>query len=236
MQVNYNPNSYKWYSLNPESEITRLIMLSGGMDSCAALIKELKETNNQVHVHHVIIESSDNRHDLECKAVKHIVDYCRKNYRPFVFTSSKFSWPNIGQINFIPKDSFTVNFVAGGIALSIHQAMLLESGKCKPIEVVIAMTSTELFPETYESYLKHPAYSGFEMALNCFFYNYESEKKPIPKIILPFVNTTKYQVSQIVPDELKPFIVSCRYPQVVNDDFVDCGYCHTCRLIQKYKE
>lgn len=80
------------YSVSEESEKSNnikniLVMFSGGLDSTTALYKLLKETNNNIYVHHIILKDTSNRWKYELDTSRDIVKYL-KNIRPFDYSES----------------------------------------------------------------------------------------------------------------------------------------------------
>ena len=75
--------------------MTTLIMLSGGADSAAALIKLLNESGEPVFAHHIIISDNESasRHKVENLACDRLVKYCREHYRDFVYSKSLWDFP-----------------------------------------------------------------------------------------------------------------------------------------------
>ncbi|MBK6632099.1 MAG: hypothetical protein IPG33_14335 [Betaproteobacteria bacterium] len=67
-----------------------LLMLSGGVDSAAALIKLLSENREPVFAHHIVLSDSESstRHKAENYACDRLVNYCREHYRDFSYTKS----------------------------------------------------------------------------------------------------------------------------------------------------
>ena len=70
-------------------------MYSGGLDSVALLANVLAETDRQVHVHHIDIVNRDGRSAVENIAVEKTLDYIRREYRDFDYSSSRNEF-NIG--------------------------------------------------------------------------------------------------------------------------------------------
>jgi 7-cyano-7-deazaguanine synthase in queuosine biosynthesis len=65
-----------------------LLMLSGGIDSAYTLAKLLKDTDDEVLVHHIHLVTNSGRHEPEAEACKEIVEFCQAQYRPFSYTQS----------------------------------------------------------------------------------------------------------------------------------------------------
>lgn len=78
-----------------------LVMLSGGIDSTAALWHVLHhpEKYGEIHVHHIHIQNIEARWHAEATAVKNILD-CMKKHAPTKFTTSEstINTPSFGNI------------------------------------------------------------------------------------------------------------------------------------------
>ena len=217
------------YTLDPHAPMTRIVMLSGGIDSCAALLDELAGTKNQVHAHHIKLEGAENRDRAEGEAVAEIMRYCRRKHRPFAFTTSAIRWPSVGHANNALRDSQAVAFVAGGIARLVHQAMKME-GTIHPIEAVIGNVKEDHFRGEIAEYEKTTAYRGLQMAFeSCVI----ELPEPRPRLAFTVAHLTKAQTYQMVPQALRYAICSCRTPQYVGDEIVRCGVCHACRHLNQ---
>ena len=217
-------------SAYPPNEIVRLHMLSGGLDSCAALLHDLRHTDFGVHAHHIVLQTPDNRHEAESRAVEKIVSFCREKYRNFVFTSNSFSWPVVCEVfPAFPKDSFIVNTVAGGIAYIIKNTTAFLGQKPK-IQYVVTLNQDELCPHTWEEYFSSASFLAFQAGFQSFFY----DSLP-PEMVFPFIDKTKKDLAATIPEELKPHIASCRRPQKIHSGHIPCGICHTCKLIMEEK-
>lgn len=77
------------------ANIRSLVMYSGGLDSVALLANVLAETDHHVHVHHIEIVNRDGRSEIENIAVEKTLDYIRREYRDFDYSSSRNEF-NIG--------------------------------------------------------------------------------------------------------------------------------------------
>ncbi|USG59736.1 hypothetical protein NBZ79_11160 [Sneathiella marina] len=65
-----------------------IVPLSGGIDSVYVLEKLLKETDDIILAHHIHLLNQDGRHKVEAERCRKIVDWCRKEYRPFEYSES----------------------------------------------------------------------------------------------------------------------------------------------------
>lgn len=106
-----------------------LLMFSGGLDSTGALVKLLTETEEPLHIHHIIIRNAENRWRAEDQAVKSIIEYCKSNYRDFKFTSNIFGFSHFS--SFICWDNDVVRFIAAQICKDNSEITRVALGKCK---------------------------------------------------------------------------------------------------------
>ena len=100
-----------------KSEANTLVMISGGIDSVAALKFVLAETDHHVRAHHVHIQTYEhrNRHKAEARALQEIVPYLKKTHRDFRYTESTVNFMDLGHS---PWDMTTVKYMIGVIARS----------------------------------------------------------------------------------------------------------------------
>lgn len=217
-----------------ESDRVQIIMLSGGADSCALLIKQLVETNYQIHAHHIQFENIENRQVAESQSVKNIVSFCRDHYRGFAFSSNVLTWPDIAHTGYLSKDTIMFGFVAGNVCRSIQVAMTIDCGKTKPIEVLFGAVQEDLRKQDPEDYLQNdPKCVGRRMAFQSHFVDEMQKGNDIPTLCFPLLNIPKMEVFKTIPDELKKHLNSCRMPHYLGGKVsVPCGVCGTCRQFQ----
>lgn len=184
--------------------MTTLLMFSGGMDSTAGLVHLLTETDDDLHVHHVIIK--ENRREglyiAQLEAISKIIPYCKKHYRDFKFTTSTLDYMDI-QERFIS----TWNGVCFILLVLLHQELDIE----KVIPVVLSK----------QDYLNNPPYAvwGHGMAEN-----FLSRVERIKKIALIdidrkitfdylFVDISNIEmVRKYISQELFGMTWSCNWP------------------------
>ena len=65
-----------------------LVLFSGGIDSKAALLWMLDNTDDNIEVHHIILKDRSNRWELELEACDKIFKWMTKNKRSFEYTES----------------------------------------------------------------------------------------------------------------------------------------------------
>lgn len=186
-----------------------LVMLSGGLDSTGMLVKLLQETNEPIHVHHIIINNKEKRWMAENLAVKNIVEYCYKNYREFKYTANVFGFAQF--TSFFCWDNDVVRFIAAQICKGDPSITELALGKCKDDETqsfrVRALQSATIWKACFLDGIGTP-----------------------PKIIRPVEHMTKKQLAEYLPPELFEMTWSCRTPKIINNKSVKCRTCDTCKV------
>ena len=89
-------------------------MLSGGLDSTAALVKLLTDGGDELRVHHIRMINKEKRDLAEQRAVEAIIGYCREHYRPFRYSESGLDFSGLDAI---PIDYVSIAFVACQVAI-----------------------------------------------------------------------------------------------------------------------
>jgi hypothetical protein len=182
-----------------------LIMFSGGLDSTGALWK-LLHSKEEIHAHHLYLVNKENRAKAEDKAVRDIIEYCKK-IRDFSYSESYHECPSYNG-NFM-WDSDIYNFIAGTICLSLRSIK----------EVAIGRTKSD-------TGIERRADRGTKI-LQTF--------DPDIKKIYPVGDMTKEQIYQMLPEELRILTWSCRTPIYDKDGIKNCEICRTCKEISKIK-
>ena len=191
--------------------MAKLVMLSGGIDSTAALVKVLSDTDDDLFVHHIYLKNNMRRERPELVAVDNIVQYCKDKYRPFNFTMSYMDLSFMG--NNVQADLYSVTYIT---ALIVKQFPEIDC------VVVSAIAEDELNPEMEER--RRIARHIFES----FFLD-----GGMPKIDMLLADMTKEQVINNLPKELLELTWSCRKPAIDKDDnYIRCEKCHTCMSIE----
>lgn len=191
-------------------------MFSGGLDSTGALIRLLTETEEPIHVHHIILKNIENRWRAEDKAVEDILDFCQKKYRPFKFTNNIFEFMQFEK--FYGWDNDIVRFIAAQIAKDDPNITQVALGKC-------ADDTSPAF--------KLRAIQAHAIWRSSFF---DIEWQP-PAIIRPVENMTKKELVEYLPPELFLKTWSCRHPveDKENNIFHPCFECDTCKKLHEYE-
>jgi hypothetical protein len=195
-----------------------VVMLSGGMDSVATLVKLLKETDDEIMVHHIKLVNNENRHHAEALAVRKIVPYLRK-IRRFRFSTSTVQIPGCDE-GYVGYDIMTVHFMAGHIVRSIHN----QAGYTPPIRMVHGYTKTD------GVWTESPRHVSSVRIFEEHFHDYKDHGLPTPTVEFLLQDmTAKEAYDKYIDEELDKMIISCRKPKLFYDDtYIECGFCHTC--------
>ena len=191
--------------------MAKLVMLSGGVDSTAALVKVLSETGDDLFVHHIYLKNDMRRERPELVAVDKIVQYCQEKYRPFNFTMSYLDLSFMK--NNVQPDVYSVTYMS---ALIIRQFPEIDC------VIVSAIADDSLNPEMEERRIvSRHIFKSFFLG------------RQMPHVDMPLANMTKEQVIDILPSELLELTWSCRKPKIDRDNnYIRCGKCHTCISIE----
>lgn len=203
----------KWkVNVSPQSQRT-LVMLSGGMDSTAALWHVLNQPDKygQVHVHHIHIQNLEARTKAEADAVKAVLGYMR-THAPTSFTTSEstISTPHFGR-KFL-FDVEVMGFITG----------YMTSRDPHITKVVIGATGTD-----FAMGVSHSVARG--KALHNAFHTKDKDHSAAIKEY-PHANLTKEEVYKTLPPDLAVLTWSCRTPRYANGKAIECGRCKTCTL------
>ena len=179
-----------------------LIMFSGGLDSTVALVKLLEETDDDIHVHHINYYNIEGRAESEKIATSKIIPYCQK-IKPFTFTTTTQDYTEI----FCPYDTHIVRFTAAQICRGNSGIQRCVSGHCKD----------DTNPNTISTAIFNAALSGNPDNIEWHY---------------PCANMTKYDEVKYLEErhpELLDMIHYCRKPIRVDDNWLSCNLCYTCK-------
>ncbi len=190
-----------------------LVMLSGGLDSTGALVKLLQETTDPIHVHHVVIRNIEKRGHAEKVACSKIIEYCRKNYRPFGYTENVFEF--MAFKNFYCWDNDVIRFIAAQIVKNDPSFNKVALGKCADDDDSIAFQLR--------------AVQAHAIWRSSFF----DTKWQIPAIIRPVGKMTKKQIAEFLPKDLLDMTWSCRTPVYKENTWHKCQVCVTCKQLKE---
>ena len=206
--------------------MTSLVMLSGGMDSTCVLYKTLKETDLDVHAHHVVLKdpASTHRWKLEKKAISYIVPWLSNNLRKFNYTESII---DTTFLNWSPEEQGKQT-VSDSYQILIMQAVICERDR--------KITNIrEGYRPANSIYFKKNKNCSSSRATYC-----EGVIKYMPtapqgskeiSFSYPVKNLTTDQVFNSLPKELRENTWSCRTPIKLGDNkFMECGLssCYAC--------
>jgi 7-cyano-7-deazaguanine synthase in queuosine biosynthesis len=187
--------------------MTTLVMLSGGLDSTAMLVKLLAEGAEDLRVHHIRMVNREGRDRAESRAVESIVAYCRAHYRPFRYSESALDF---GSLEAIPIDYLSIAFVACQVAI--------DTPGCDRIAVAALSTDTDIANRTVRQR------RVFDAMYEC----YRARKLGEPRVEwrYPVYDIPKAELAAALPPELLDLTWSCRRPI---DGYRPCLACKACR-------
>jgi len=190
-----------------------LIMFSGGVDSTYLLVKFLKETDDEIIVHHVHLLNAEERHVAEARQCRMIVAFCRQHYRPFRYTESAIDHRGLAFFGF---DMVTVGFEAGIVAhgfFTEHKRGVTRwlAGHCEEegsnperLPHVLACVAANCFPWEPPEFHRHKA-------------------------------IRKADEYRYLDPELRKLVWTCRTPVKQETRFMECGTCKTCQLMSSVR-
>lgn len=178
-----------------------LALLSGGIDSVAMTYLLLKQ-GERLHIHHVEIENQENRTLAENIAVNKTLDYFRSvGLDNFEYTTNKVSSPTInGKFLY---DSDTTNFIAGFICDANPKITQVAMGINKEDMRVIPSPRIKRGNDLLQLFAK-------------------VEK------LYPIKDYSKKDLYELLPQELKDIVWSCRTPKYEGVYAKPCYQCYTC--------
>ena len=202
----------------------KIIMLSGGSESTALLFKEIKELKKEdrLIVHHVHLVNTEDRYEAEEYAVRNIVNIAR-GYTDFIFTNSRFDYPDILSNGYCGMDIHTIGFISGHITKQTSVAF-----NTNDIQVLFGASLDDEGDAFFDS-------SRYKMMISAFnsHFIYELENKiEAPKLYFPYIDIKLKDQFKYIPYEVEEYIISCRHPVKINNKFLRCGNCQTCKKIQ----
>jgi 7-cyano-7-deazaguanine synthase in queuosine biosynthesis len=191
-------------------------MWSGGLDSTAALVWMLENTNDDIHAHHIYLQNRENRAQAEQVASENMLAYLEKNYRPFLYTESK--WEMEG---FVPYDIFVY----------AAQASFLCCGRRG------RKSYKRLVTGSIKSFRHRVSLDRRREVANNIFKAGTSHLKEYKNVewFKPLVNMTKEEVYQSLPKDLRSLTWSCRFPRYVEEHAQVCGKCPSCMAMKRVR-
>ncbi len=201
---------------------TTLALVSGGIDSVYTMVRLLRDSSDELIVHHVHMVNAERRHEIEAAHMKRIVDYCRREYRDFHYTESTVDRRSMA--TFTP-DIYTSAFEGGLIASSFL------SSRAVPVD---RWTTGVCWEERAEEL----TYPRFEERYEHFFKIMKAATFPnkTPRYFeLPIV--TKLEECRYLGKELSELCWTCSLPQHRPDGSVhECGRCKKCRIMEEIRQ
>ena len=190
-----------------------LVMLSGGIDSTAALWHVLQhpEDYGTILVHHIHMHNIEARWRAEAMAVQDVLAYLRKHApTPFSFSESAIQAPHLaGKFLF---DTEVVSFMTG----------YMTSRDPLITKVVIGATGTD-----FAAGASQAVHRG--KAIHNAFHLDEDDHSAAVKVY-PHADLTKEAVYKTLPPALAALTWSCRTPHYADGKPIECGRCKTCVL------
>lgn len=178
-----------------------LAMLSGGIDSVAMCYMLLKQ-GHKLHIHHIELDNKENRCMVETVSVNKTLDYFRSmGLDNFEYTTNRISSPTInGKFLY---DSDSANFIAGFIC----------SSNPKITGVAMGVNKEDL------RVTNSPRIQRANDLLKLFA---DVEK------LYPIKDYSKKDLYELLPQELKDVVWSCRTPKYIDGYAKACNDCYTC--------
>lgn len=189
-----------------------LLMISGGVDSAAALIKLLSENGEPVFAHHIVLSDSESpvRHKAENIACDRLVRYCRERYRDFSYTKSFWDF----QLPYFGWNLTLCAFVGARVLRSFPAAGITHYA----VGVIDEPHTLGMWEERVEE-AKATFYAGLITARLSF----------QPEIVWPVAHMTKREVLDFLPPEVVEMASYCRNPtELWGNRFRPCGKCISC--------
>lgn len=190
-----------------------LVMLSGGLDSTAALWHVLNRPDEygKIHVHHIHLQNIEARWKAEAEAVQAVLAYMR-THAPTSFTSSEstLNTPHFGK-KFL-FDTEVISFITG----------YMTSRDPLITKVVIGATGTDFVMGASQ------AVSRGKAIHNAFHEKHKDHSAAVKEY--PHSHLTKEEVVKTLPADLATLTWSCRTPRYRDGRPIECGRCKTCVL------
>ncbi len=194
-----------------------LLMLSGGADSAAVLIKLLTDSDQDVFAHHIVIRDaeSETRFRAENIACDKVVEYCKETYRNFVYSKSLWDF----QLPYFGWNHTLCAFVGARVIRSFPKARIRYYAT-GVVDTVPRPAEWELRVEE----MRDTFYAALRTA----------KYKVQPEIIWPVAHMSKQDIYDFLPQELLDVVTVCRDPEDIGDDkFKPCRECTSCKNWQE---
>jgi len=203
---------------------TILCMFSGGIDSAGVLHKLMSDEEYQdqdLIVHHIVLQNRENRAVAEIEAVKKILAFYQKNYpnRPYTYTESLFNTEGFAPLrgSRFPFDMDVCAFTAANIAVIRKDIR----------QVAMGRTKTDIETSTNSDFQSRMA-----RAQSVFQAVYSLESDPAPSYIFPVKDMTKEEIWNYLPEDIRNVSWYCRRPVYKQDgSATPCQKCSTCKTM-----
>jgi 7-cyano-7-deazaguanine synthase in queuosine biosynthesis len=201
-----------------------LVMLSGGLDSTAALYKILVETDHPVIAHFIDYRTNTRRHEAEARAVAGIVPWLRNNVRDFTLQTTTQDYTAVGrELVDLHMYAFTAAQV---IRFSTVPILAVVSGLIKTDREARGGTGNDrLSPQSSWENRRAVANAVFAACL--------SDIPNPPSWHFPCYDLTKADELRLLPPALAALTWSCRRPVIVGSTIAVCQTCHSCRDLEE---
>lgn len=205
---------------------TTLVMLSGGLDSTYLLWHVLQNTRGPVHAHHISLRTpNEPRWAEEDAATLKVVEWCRRELRPFDLTESRF---DISFTRYVGRDSDLQLLVAAKVAPNLQGAVRVALGWQKDD------LDNALFRERFNRGLTQAVWQSL-----CESMDGEWGRGVHRALWFPLIDAGigKTEMLERLPPELLAVTWSCRSP--LKSDFglsSPCGVCAPCRGLKRARQ
>lgn len=206
--------SVTWQCTDTHGLNLRIVFWSGGVDSTLLAYKVLTETTDDILLHHVNLLNSDNRNHCELAAIRNIMPLLMQ-LRPYVYSESTL---DLTCISGTSSDEDIMFFLGGRIAMAYpyYKKVIFSDGSISE-DYDGSMVERESLRGTQEDYFKVVSWSAKNAHLE-----------------LPLREMTKKEVWEALPDNIKYFTWSCRFPTRTNSPCGECVACKKRKLIDAY--
>ena len=201
-----------------------LLMFSGGIDSTAALVKLLNDTDEHIYAHHIykFDLESDFHVEAEAMATSKIIPYCQEKYRPFTYTTSKWEF----KLPYFGWNLTLCAFVGAQVIRSVGNQIN---------RYAIGTHQDDIFMQTgVDERGFGDGSRRLQEALGVFYACFgTSNREALPSIYWPLRDMTRQDVVNSIPKDLLELTWSCRTPlKTETNDFRPCGKCISCKTLQ----
>ena len=209
-------------------------MWSGGVDSTGGLYKLLKDTRDDVFVHHIHLKTGNYRWLAEKDAIEEMKPWLRKNVRDFDYSDSTFEYDLSAKDGFFGWDIMTCMYIGGIFARDRECSRIIAS-------------------ESEDDFVTQVPSPGWRISISQILAIIPSLKDPhmsqsFPEIWQPLTSYKKKEIWDFLPTYLKENVWCCRSPEVdtgpqfirggpkTSKPYIECGKCRACKSLEKCKK